>query len=135
MAYEGMLTLAEDENDSKFLNLAAFNLHQATESLFTTINLVFTDYRPKTHDLNVLLESTSKLSIRVKGAFPQETEEQKRLFKILKDAYIKSRYEKGYTYEKSDLMELEKLVKNFREVTEKICGEKIESYKKLLDNK
>ena len=35
-------------------HLAAFNLHQATERYYTTILLVFTDYRPKDHNLETL---------------------------------------------------------------------------------
>nr|WP_293303907.1 hypothetical protein [Allomuricauda sp.] len=36
------------------LNEAAFMLHQATERYYTTILLVFTDYRPKDHNLETL---------------------------------------------------------------------------------
>jgi HEPN domain-containing protein len=33
------------------LKIAAFELHQATERFYVTILLVFTDYKPKIHDI------------------------------------------------------------------------------------
>jgi uncharacterized protein len=37
-----------------WLNIAAFDLHQATERYFATALLVFTAYKPKTHNLSLL---------------------------------------------------------------------------------
>ncbi|HUV41470.1 MAG TPA: HEPN domain-containing protein, partial [Sedimentisphaerales bacterium] len=33
---------------------AAFNLHQAAECFYSTVLLVYTNYKPKTHDLDTL---------------------------------------------------------------------------------
>ncbi len=38
----------------RVINQAAFELHQATESLYTCILLVFTRYKPNTHKLELL---------------------------------------------------------------------------------
>jgi len=42
-------------------NLAAFDLHQATEKLYGTILLVFTRYKPSTHDLEKLSQRVSSI--------------------------------------------------------------------------
>lgn len=70
---------------------AAFMLHQTTEHLYTTIQLVYTNYRPKEHDLK-------KLDIRVRNSdkrfdvFPRTTKEEKHLFELLRRAYVDARY-------------------------------------------
>jgi len=44
------------------LKIAAFQLHQATESLYYAMLLVFTDYKPKTHNLWKLRKKTKQYS-------------------------------------------------------------------------
>ena len=62
---------------------AAFLLHQATERYYTTIQLVYNDYRPKEHDLK-------KLDIRVRhsdkrfNVFPRTTKEDKGFISTVK---------------------------------------------------
>jgi len=41
-------------NEDKYLNISAFQLHQATERFFHCVLLVFNDYKPKQHDLDLL---------------------------------------------------------------------------------
>ncbi len=105
--------------------LAAFELHQATERYFMTSLLVFTDYKPKIHDLEELYVKVCKLDARFKPVFPQKTEEEKRLFTLLKKAYIDSRYKMGYMIKKEELEYLSNRVKQLDLLTEKICKEKI----------
>ena len=66
---------------------AAFHLHQATEQFYTTILLVFTDYRPKDHKLEILGIKVTMCDKRF-DVFPQTTYEEKRQFELLKRAYI-----------------------------------------------
>ena len=107
-------------------NLAAFNLHQAVERYYTTILLVFTDYRPKEHDLK-------KLDLRVRNCdarfhvFPRETEPQKDAFELLKRAYIDSRYKMDeFQISKEQLEYLAERVQTLKGLTEEICLERIE---------
>ena len=107
-------------------HLAAFNLHQATERYYTTILLVYTEYRPKEHDLE-------RLTLRVKNCdprfavFPQATEEEKRRFELLRRAYVDARYKmEEYRISKEELDYLAEKVERLKEVTERLCKEKIE---------
>ena len=105
---------------------AAFELHQATERYYTTILLVYTDYRPKEHDL-------ARLNLRVKNCdprfavFPQDTEEEKRRFELLRRAYVDARYKmEEYKISNEELDYLGEKVQQLKEVTERFCGDKIE---------
>ena len=106
-------------------HLAAFQLHQATERYYTTILLVYTDYRPKEHDL-------ARLNLRVKNCdprfavFPQDTDEEKRLFELLRKAYVDARYKMDeYSITQAELDYLAEKVERLKGLVEKLCGEKI----------
>lgn len=107
---------------------AAFMLHQATERLYACMILVFTDYRPKTHDLEKLDRQACKLDCRFKAIFPRETEDEERLFQLLKKAYIESRYKLDYIVTRDDLEPLSNRVITLHDLTELACKEKIRSF-------
>jgi uncharacterized protein len=110
--------------------LAAFELHQAAERFYHTVLLVFTDYKPKIHDLEDLGIRVDRLSAEFKGIFPKKTEDEKRLFDLLKRAYVGARYDMGYKITKEDLEYLSKRVKKLQSISEEVCKEKIRSFTK-----
>jgi HEPN domain-containing protein len=77
--------------DKEYWQESAFNLHQSTEKYYTTILLVFTAYRPKDHNLETLGIKVEMCDHQF-AVFPQSTDEEKRLFELLKKAYIDARY-------------------------------------------
>ena len=111
--------------DNDYLHEAAFLLHQATERFYTTILLVYMDYRPKEHDLE-------RLSLRVKNCdprfavIPKDTDEEKRLFELLRRAYVDARYKmEEYSVSREELEYLAEKVEGLKGVVEKLCGERI----------
>ncbi|MBL6444827.1 HEPN domain-containing protein [Fulvivirga sp. 29W222] len=107
------------------LHQAAFLLHQVVERYYTTILLVFTDYRPKDHNLETLGIKAEMCDKRF-DVFPKSTNESKRLFELLKRAYIDARYKmKEYHITKRDLEYLAARVEELKQLTEEICLEKI----------
>jgi HEPN domain-containing protein len=109
---------------------AAFDLHQVTERFYTTILLTYTDYRPKEHNLRELDIKAQAEDARFAEAFPKETEEQKDRFELLVRAYIDARYRmKQYHITKDDLEYLGQRVLALKELTEKLCRERIDSIK------
>ena len=107
------------------LKIGAFLLHQATERYYTTILLVFTDYRLKDHNLETLGIKVEMCDNRF-AVFPKETEEEKRLFELLKRAYIDARYKMSeYAITKEELIYLSGCVNELKNLTEEICKEKI----------
>jgi predicted nucleotidyltransferase len=59
---------------------SAFLLHQAAERYFHAALLVFTGYKPKTHDLEKLANQTAPLHPALAGALPRSEPEDERLF-------------------------------------------------------
>ena len=79
-----------------YLNNAAFELHQAVERYYAAILLVFTDYKPRTHDIEDMGQQAAKQHSGFLQVFPQSTDEEKRLFELLKKSYIEARYSKQF---------------------------------------
>lgn len=117
--------LKEEEN-----NIAAFQLHQAVERYYGAIQLVFTGYKPKTHDIEILGKMAKALDMEFGKVFPRGDMNERRRFTLLKKAYVDARYNMDYTISKDDLAYLAERVHLLRNLTEQICKKKIESFTK-----
>jgi uncharacterized protein len=82
---------------------AAFELHQVVERLYTAILLVFTDYRPKTHDIELLGKLAAAIETKLVTVFPKGPDEEKRRFELLKSAYVEARYDENYSITREEL--------------------------------
>ncbi len=111
------------------LTLGAFILHQSTESFYYAALLVFTGYKPKTHNLLKLRKQAKQLSEELFLVFPVETDkDEKRLFDLLKRGYIDARYKEDYLITMEELAALIHRVKKMKDIVENICTEKIISF-------
>ncbi len=115
-------------------NKAAFYLHQATESFYAAILLVFTRYKPSTHDLEKLSQRVSSIEPRFLAIFPRSSDEDKERFKLLRKAYVDARYKPSYTITRDQLDWLVERVQALQVLTEKLCREKIASYEQESSN-
>ena len=109
-------------------NNAAFNLHQATERYFACLLLVFTNYRPKSHNLNMLNGLATQHAPQLKTVFTQETKFNRRCFELLKRAYVESRYSEHYAITHEELQYLAERVLYLKSLTQTLCEEKIASF-------
>jgi uncharacterized protein len=108
------------------LKIAAFQLHQATESLYYATLLVFTDYKPKTHNLWKLRKKSKQYSKELFEVFRAETDKQEEhLFDLLKRGYVDARYRTDYVITQNELSTLIERVTLMVPVVERICREKI----------
>lgn len=110
--------------------MASFQLHQAAENFLRTIPMVFTLYGYKEHDLEFLTDKARTHTLEVCDAFPRNTSEEERLFKLLQDAYVQARYNKNFAVTKDDTDALTVRVERLRDITEKVCKEKIAEYER-----
>jgi len=110
---------------------AAFELHQVVERLYSAILLVFTTYRPKLHDIKKLGKLAAAHDPKLLTVFPKGTDEQIRLFNLLKSAYIDSRYNKNFSITREELEWLAKRVSKLQKLTASICKKKIRSFTKV----
>lgn len=118
-----LLHVALEKNDN---SLCAFFLHQATESFYNTILLVFSGYKPKLHDIKKLGCMVSNYHNDLLKIFHLDTPEQKKCFELLREAYIEARYNKNYKINKAQLDYLTERVKKLKAITEQICLVEIE---------
>jgi len=107
------------------LNISAFLLHQTTEKLYTTMLLVYTRYKPNTHDLRKLRKGVNAFDERFSEVFLLDKPENKRLFNLLRSAYVDARYKKTYVITQDELNKLQKEVNRLRQLTDVLCHEKI----------
>jgi uncharacterized protein len=112
----------------KELSMAAFMLHQTTERLYTAILLVFTRYKPKSHDLLVLRKFANTIDPELAMVFPLDNTENKHLFKLLRNAYVDARYKPGYVITEGELARLAEQVNKLKDMVENLCLAKIASF-------
>ncbi|MEP7219510.1 MAG: HEPN domain-containing protein [Bacteroidota bacterium] len=113
---------------------AAFELHQATERLYSVVLLVFTNYKPKLHDLEKLGHLAGGQAPELVPVFPSGTEEERRMFDLLRRAYIEARYDKKYSIGREELAWLAERVKELNRIVEKVCRRRIEEYRDIAGN-
>ena len=107
---------------------AAFLLHQITERFYSAVLLVFTRYKPKSHDLRKLNQRVASIEPQFLTVFPQGTDEEKGKFELLRKAYVNARYKPSYKITQEELEWLAERVLHLQALTEKLCKEKIASY-------
>lgn len=110
------------------LKEASFMLHQATERYYGAIQLVFTAYKPKTHDIEVLGKLAKALDMGFGKVFPRATVQERQRFALLKKAYVEARYNMHYTIGQADLDYLSERVRLLKSLTQEICQRKINSF-------
>ncbi len=110
------------------MNEAAFLLHQTTERYYGALQLVFTGYKPKTHDIEILGKLAKALDMEFGKVFPKATVQERQRFTLLKKAYVDARYNMDYKIAKEDLDYLSQRVQLLRAFTEQICKQKIKDF-------
>ena len=114
--------------DKQYYSDAAFELHQVTERLYSTILLVFTRYKPNTHSLKILRILVNSLDSRFTEAFPLTNSQEKHHFKLLYYAYVEARYKPSYSITKEELLWLSEQVQRLMTLANVLCEEKIKSF-------
>ena len=110
-------------------HMTAFMLHQATESFLKTIPLVYILYGYKEHDLQFLIEKCKPYTLELAKVFPCDTNEEKRLFDLLRRAYLEARYnKKNFIVTKADIDALVPKIEQLCGIVEKVCKTRLGYY-------
>lgn len=115
-------------NEQGLHKMASFNLHQTCENYYNSIILTFTLYSPKEHSLIKLSARAKTHSLESSKAFPRNTEEEKRLFDLLQDAYVQARYSLHFRITQEDIEALIPKVELLRDIARQCCEERIKVY-------
>lgn len=114
--------------DYKELKEGAFLAHQVAESFYYATLLVFTGYKPKTHNLAKLRKQAKELSEELFLVFPAESnKKENHLFDLLKRGYVDARYRDDYSIKTEELGLIIERVKEMQAIVERICKEQIAS--------
>jgi predicted nucleotidyltransferase/HEPN domain-containing protein len=109
-------------------NIAAFQLHQSAECYYSTVLLVYTNYKPKTHDLDTLRRLAANQDPAFFTVFPLRTRQEKRCFDLLRQAYVGARYHDDYKITPRELKYLARCVELLREQTQTSCDTKMKNF-------
>lgn len=112
---------------------AAFNLHQAAETLYQGLLQVLTLYSPKSHNLIRLRNMTEPLEPKLRDVWPHDTKFQKRCFELLRAAYVKARYSRHYRIADEELAFLTERIEVLRDVVRAACEARIEELRHLAE--
>lgn len=76
----------------------------------------------------MLRKLTNSVDCRLIQIFSLDNSDNKRLFKLLKKAYVEARYNPNYKITHDELLQLYQKVEELKKVDELICQEKIGSF-------
>lgn len=128
----GFLSLVKTSLSQEQNKIAAFLLHQTCEKLYNCILMVFINYRPKNHRIQDLSGMVKRFSIELAVVFPLNTDIEKLRFDLLCRSYIEARYNKEFRITHEELEYLISRTEILKEVTERLCKEKIAEYDAMI---
>lgn len=126
---EQALTGASFYVTQRNLRDAAFTFHQAVERAYTCFLLVETNYSPSTHSIKFLRSLAEQIDPDLIAAWPRETKQDRRLFELLKRAYVDARYSEHYAITGEELSWLGARAEILRALVETRSRETIEQLK------
>ncbi|MDO6416094.1 HEPN domain-containing protein [Sphingomonas sp. BIUV-7] len=106
-------------------NEAAFNLHQATERFYHCALLVLTLYSPKSHKLNFLRSHAEELASELIEAWPRNDKLSRRVFELLRQAYVNARYSPHYVISDDELRWLAERVGVLQTLVLAVCERRL----------
>ncbi|QBQ47221.1 HEPN domain-containing protein [Brevundimonas naejangsanensis] len=117
----------------EFNKVAAFELHQAAEALYTGLLLVLTLYTPRSHNLVHLRKLTEPLVPHLTEVWPHDTKFQKRCFELLRAAYVKARYSRHYKITEEELAYLTERIALLRGIVREACEKRLAELRQAND--
>jgi uncharacterized protein len=112
---------AEFNLDIREWKIATFLLHQAAEQAYQAILLVFTGYKPTTHNLDKLRRYTNRFSVELAMIFPRDNPEEDDVFRLLSSGYVDARYKEEFMITEEEARVLLERVRRLLNITERVC--------------
>lgn len=85
-------------------NQAVFNLHQTAEHAYHTLLLAHLLYSPSTHRIDSMRERAEASVPNLANVWGPDDTFSRRCFRLLNDAYVKTRYSPSYTIREDELL-------------------------------
>ena len=106
-------------------NIAAFELHQATERFYHCVMLVFTLYSPKSHKLGFLRGHAEEIAPELIEAWPRDDRFSRRCFELLRQAYVNARYSPHYKISDKELNWIADRVAHLQKLVDSVCRRRL----------
>ncbi len=113
---------------------AAFMLHQATEHALRALLFSVTTYNTFTHNLTVLFRHCNYCAPELAQIFPQDTDKEKTLFRLLNIAYVHTRYKSKYEISDDELMMLLDRVDHLQIEVQQFFDERLITFQKPFES-
>jgi uncharacterized protein len=107
------------------LAIAAFELHQVSETICKAVLVVFTAYLPKMHDLDELGRRCIRACPNLGPVVPRDAPDRKHLGGLLRAAYVDARYSFAFEVSRSELEMLAEYVCAFRARAGHLCQKRL----------
>lgn len=114
--------------EARSFNNAAFLLHRSTEAAYNALLLTLTMYTPKTHNLAHLRNLAEVYDPRLIAAWPRALKRERRLFELLKRAYVEARYSEHYKVTPGELTWLCDRIAHLQTLVAETCLERLTAY-------
>ena len=116
---------------------ASFLLHQAVESAYACVQLVFTHYVPSTHNIKHLRSLAEQQDDRLMGAWPRDkslpdARKHRAAYELLAEAYVKARYSKHFAITDEQLTWLTAQATTLQAAVQSACEDKLAEMKAAL---
>ena len=121
--------LAKCAMAKKDYKMTSFQLHQAAENYFYAIKLTYTLKNSKQHNLMKLWQACRGMCDELKGWFNLRDKKEKRLFELLKAAYVEARYNPNFLVTRRDINYINPKIEILKRVTYKVCEQRLEWYR------
>lgn len=102
-------------------NHAAFNLHQAAETLYSCLLLTLTNYSPPSHNIKFLRGLAEDLERKLIDVWPRDQQRFTAWYSVLNEAYVKARYSEHFEISHEALSWLIDQTQLLQETVETIC--------------
>jgi len=112
--------------------VCVFSLHQAIEQIYQAIILIYTGFKPATHNIDKLRRYTNRLSLELALVFPKDTTKEQQLFGVLSASYIDARYKEEFQVTPNDLQILIERVGRLISVGEQLYRNRLVYLDKLI---
>jgi len=113
------------------MRYAAFEAHQATETIYHCLLLTLTLYSPKLHNLNKLRRAANALAPELAAVWPVDKRAYKRCFELLRRAYVEGRYSPHYKITALQLQWLFTRIETLQERVKQICEDHLQAMERL----
>lgn len=106
---------------NKEWKITTFLLHQAAEQIYQAVLLVFTGYKPTTHNLDKLRRYTNRFSLELAALFPRDNPEEEHIFRLLTQGYVDARYKDHFTVSEHEAGLLTERVQQLLDIARRVC--------------